>query len=307
MTLGTFDYISPEQARDPRDADVRSDLYSLGCTLFYMLTGQPPFPDGTAIQKLLNHGSQPPPDPRGWRDDISDQLAAVLSKLMAKRPSDRYQKPIELINDLMLIAQIESLPRSGTAGTILLTPAIAQRSLLELHLPWLLPLCILIGSAFWLQSADSFSSPIEVPQPVLKSAGRFQPVAPGAAELKSSNRAPSVPTAQRTSDGQPRIKDAPETIFVAPAPVSPTNSEPTPSGGSRSLPPGLVAEADRSPTATIVEGVERNLSEPRDLVVRSESAEQPVFQKLLCHRCRRLSRTSSAPTRIAANPVRNPA
>ena len=53
MTLGTFDYISPEQARDPRSADVRSDIYSLGCTLYFMLTGRPPFPDGTVLQKLI--------------------------------------------------------------------------------------------------------------------------------------------------------------------------------------------------------------------------------------------------------------
>src|SRR4051794_3311529 len=64
MTLGTFDYISPEQARDPRDVDVRSDLYSLGCTLFHMLTGRPPFPEGTVLQKLIQHQEEPPPDVR---------------------------------------------------------------------------------------------------------------------------------------------------------------------------------------------------------------------------------------------------
>ena len=61
MTLGTFDYISPEQARDPRSADVRSDLYSLGCTIFFMLVGRPPFAEGTMVQKLLQHQQDAPP------------------------------------------------------------------------------------------------------------------------------------------------------------------------------------------------------------------------------------------------------
>ncbi|RMF39832.1 MAG: serine/threonine protein kinase [Planctomycetota bacterium] len=154
ITLGTFDYISPEQARNPRDADVRSDLYSLGCTLFYMLTGNPPFPEGTALQKLLNHGSLPPPDPRAWRDDISDQLYAIMMKLMAKQPSDRYQKPVDLVNDLMLLAEVENLPRSQTPGTILMAPTVAQRSLLETNLPWVFALAFLLGSALWLQVQD---------------------------------------------------------------------------------------------------------------------------------------------------------
>lgn len=65
VTLGTFDYISPEQARDPRGADVRSDLYSLGCSFFYMLTGRPPFPEGTVLQKLLQHQADVPPQRAG--------------------------------------------------------------------------------------------------------------------------------------------------------------------------------------------------------------------------------------------------
>ncbi len=79
MTLGTFDYISPEQARDPRDVDVRSDLYSLGCTLFHMLSGRPPFPDGTVLQKLLQHQEEPPPDIRKLNPPVPDDLARSSS------------------------------------------------------------------------------------------------------------------------------------------------------------------------------------------------------------------------------------
>ena len=77
VTLGTFDYISPEQARDPRIADVRSDLYSLGCTFYFMLTGRPPFPEGTLLQKLLSHSSEPPADPRLVRPDLDEQVARI--------------------------------------------------------------------------------------------------------------------------------------------------------------------------------------------------------------------------------------
>ena len=64
MTLGTFDYISPEQALEPREADMRSDIYSLGCTLYHMLTGQPPVPEGTAAKKMHHHQNLAPLDPR---------------------------------------------------------------------------------------------------------------------------------------------------------------------------------------------------------------------------------------------------
>lgn len=105
VTLGTFDYISPEQARDPRVADVRSDIYSLGCTLFYMLTGQPPFPDGTALQKLIRHNSDEPPDVRVFRPELSPRVAALLARMLAKRPSQRQQSAAELIADLVGLGQ----------------------------------------------------------------------------------------------------------------------------------------------------------------------------------------------------------
>ncbi|MCS6977053.1 MAG: serine/threonine protein kinase [Gemmatales bacterium] len=103
-TLGTFDYISPEQAIEPRQADCRSDIYSLGCTFYHMLTGVPPVPDGTAARKLQFHQSELPLDPRQINPEIPDALAAILSKMMAKNPQDRYQHPAELVEHLSAVA-----------------------------------------------------------------------------------------------------------------------------------------------------------------------------------------------------------
>ncbi len=90
VTLGTFDYISPEQALDPRDADVRSDIYSLGCTLYHAITGQPPFSKGSALQKILQHQNDSVPDPRRWVPDLPESIVSVLNKMLAKDPKDRY-------------------------------------------------------------------------------------------------------------------------------------------------------------------------------------------------------------------------
>lgn len=115
-TLGTFDYIAPEQARDPRNADIRSDIYSLGCTMYHMLTGQPPYPEGTALQKLLDHQGKSPPNPRSINAEISPELAAVLRKMMANNPDQRYQAPALLLSDLLHIATLmgmQSIPAEG--------------------------------------------------------------------------------------------------------------------------------------------------------------------------------------------------
>src|SRR5262249_39143807 len=104
MTLGTFDYISPEQALEPREADARSDIYSLGCTLYHLLTGQPPVPEGTPAKKLDHHQRQQPIDPRSFNPEIPDEVVKILGKMMAKNPQDRYQRPIHLVHDLLQVA-----------------------------------------------------------------------------------------------------------------------------------------------------------------------------------------------------------
>jgi eukaryotic-like serine/threonine-protein kinase len=91
--IGTPDYLAPEQAVDARAADIRADIYSLGCTLYCLLAGRPPFPGGSLAEKLLKH-QQAEPDPvEGLCPDVPPALAAVVRRMMAKRPQDRYQIP----------------------------------------------------------------------------------------------------------------------------------------------------------------------------------------------------------------------
>ena len=99
-TVGTVDYMAPEQARNSKSADIRSDLYSLGCTWYQMLTGDPPFSEGSLTNKLQAHAIKPLPDPRDFNENIPEGLFAVLQRMTAKKPADRYQTPAELLDDL---------------------------------------------------------------------------------------------------------------------------------------------------------------------------------------------------------------
>ena len=81
------------------DADVRSDIYSLGCTFYHMLTGQPPVPEGTAAKKLHHHQHVLPVDPRQLNPEIPDEVAAILVRMMAKDPKERYQRAEHLVCD----------------------------------------------------------------------------------------------------------------------------------------------------------------------------------------------------------------
>ncbi|HEY1065269.1 MAG TPA: serine/threonine-protein kinase, partial [Pirellulales bacterium] len=89
--LGTVDYLAPEQAIDSHAVDPRADVYSLGCTLYYFLTGSPPYASGSQAQRLLSHQISPVPNIRAKRADIPQMLLDVLHKMLAKKPEDRYQ------------------------------------------------------------------------------------------------------------------------------------------------------------------------------------------------------------------------
>jgi serine/threonine-protein kinase len=150
MTLGTFDYISPEQARDPRDVDIRSDLYSLGCTLFHMLTGRPPFPEGTVLQKLLQHQAEPPPDVRSLNPTVPADLAAIVAKLMAKDRDRRYLSPEQLVRDLLTLAGSLGLRSVSPEGLVWLSAGAPPSW--ERHLVWGVPafaLALIVGFLVW--------------------------------------------------------------------------------------------------------------------------------------------------------------
>ncbi|WP_422930672.1 serine/threonine-protein kinase [Singulisphaera sp. PoT] len=209
MTLGTFDYISPEQARDPRDVDVRSDLYSLGCTLFHMLTGRPPFPEGTVLQKLLQHQEDTPPDVRSLNPAVPTDLANILVKLMAKDPDRRYQTPEQLVRDLLTVAGALGLRSVSPEG--LTWMAASHTPTWERHLVWGVPtlaLALVVAGLVWVgQDTDSQRGRPFIPENYAKAA---TPVAsptgkvaePGGANLAVTT--PPAPVVTKTQTGQTR-------------------------------------------------------------------------------------------------------
>ena len=103
MILGTPDYIAPEQAADSRSADIRADIYSLGCTFYFLLTGEPPFPKGTVMQKLAAHMHEAPAALTLKRSDIPADVSRIVLRMMAKKAEERYQTPADVAKDLLAL------------------------------------------------------------------------------------------------------------------------------------------------------------------------------------------------------------
>lgn len=144
--LGTADYMAPEQAEKSHRVDIRADIYSLGCTLFRLLAGRPPFSDAensTPVRKMWAHASQPVPDIRDVRSDIPDALAHLVRTLMSKERDDRISEPSELANALlpycapleistaqaMTNERTNGAPRSGSSGKVKTEPLKADSTM----------------------------------------------------------------------------------------------------------------------------------------------------------------------------------
>ena len=98
--LGTPDFVAPEQTLDAAHADIRADIYSLGCTLYYLLTGAPPFKERSRFEVLQAHQSMEAKALNLVRSDVPEELVAVVGKMMAKAPAQRYQTPLAVVQAL---------------------------------------------------------------------------------------------------------------------------------------------------------------------------------------------------------------
>jgi serine/threonine protein kinase len=153
--MGTPHYMAPEQARDSRQVDTRSDIYSLGCTLYHLLTGRPPFAGETFAEILIKHLEDEPEPVANLRPDVPADVEAVLRRMMAKRVEERYQAPAEVAEALAARAGQSpgKQPRPAdplasdqlsTVAASTWSPALPRR---RHYLRWLALLFVVVGLA----------------------------------------------------------------------------------------------------------------------------------------------------------------
>ncbi len=265
--LGTADYISPEQAVDSHRVDMRSDIYSLGGTLHFLLTGHPPFPEGSPVQRMMAHISQEPRRIEEFRSDVPTELAEICRKMMAKQPEKRFQTAAAVHNALAswLDPSIEHLPeprlrRSGSANGQ--PPAASSAKTTASH-PSKDPKA---------SGPDSAADQPSRSSPAAHSPATKSPVSPKADPQRPTS--PSAPTARDPSDRAVTSSPAGQT----PSRQTPNRAEEVPGGrASRESSPkrgGTQGLADhRTPSGYQASASSETTQQPAE----SNSSDVPVW------------------------------
>ena len=123
--LGTIDYVAPEQIENAQDADVRSDIYSLGCTLYFLLTGRPPYSGANMMEKVSGRLMGQIPDVREARPEVPPALDALLRRMMAHKPAVRFQTAAELVEALVPFSYPTAVPVAPSKSPAASVPVVA--------------------------------------------------------------------------------------------------------------------------------------------------------------------------------------
>jgi eukaryotic-like serine/threonine-protein kinase len=265
-TLGTFDYISPEQAKDPRNVDVRSDIYSLGCTVYHMLTGEPPYPEGTVLQKLLDHQAKDIPDPSVKNPHTPPQISAIVRRMMAPEPRDRYATPDDLILDLLPIAAEMGLRGVNPEGLVWTTQPLGARSFVERNVTWIVAAAALVVFAVLFDHFADRSRGVHIADSNITIVPNNRPQIPS---TPAETKTPTTTAATRTSpkNRETNANDAP------PKTPNATGTTVTETAPDVSLGPGDPAKAFSEDTVNSLRSLFPPISLPK--IFTSQSGQRP--------------------------------
>lgn len=260
--VGTMDYLAPEQGEDPLKVDARSDIYSLGCTLYFVLTGQTPFPGGTALQKMLRHRCDPPKPVNELNPSIPPRFAALLTRMIAKRPDFRFQNCVELREALkpwlegeaprpaaVAKAQPVETPAPEAAVKPAEPPPAPKPAPVELPptilMPPLHPPAAVPPKPAPAASPAATAAPAQTPRSAAAALADFarQKPAPAAVPQAGASTKPAMAAMTLPKVAAPT---APVAVLVSPAP-------PTPARPPEPPPPPAVAQPPAAPAPIVVE------------------------------------------------------
>jgi serine/threonine protein kinase len=243
IVLGTPDYMAPEQARDPRLADIRSDIYSLGCVLYHALAGRPPFADANLLNLMIRHATEEPRPLTELNPEVSEGLQLVVRQMMAKDPEERYATPrraADALRPFLALATDQQVSPENDPGMRAYLDWL-DGQVLHADLPtWLAEMdTVRIGDLLKAKATTSTGMRPTAPVRPSKVVARETQVKPPSERTKVVRKL-SRPARSPERPGPPRDHDSvnrvPESGLAAPAP-SPNATEARPRLDAPSFPP----------------------------------------------------------------------